>query len=87
MDIVDRGPLPVAEGGGCMAAMKPEPKHRDPYLADTLSLERLARRWKISRKEVRRLLGHGQLGFVQIRGVLRVTLAEVQRYERDRTTG
>lgn len=67
-----------------MAPMKPEPKHRDPQLAGTLSLDQLARRWKTSRKDVRRLLGRQQLGFVQIRGSFRVPLAEVQRYEKSR---
>ncbi len=67
-----------------MAPMKPEPKHRDPQLAGTLSLDQLARRWKISRKDVRRLLGRQQLGFVQIRGSFRVPLAEAQRYEQGR---
>ena len=67
-----------------MVPMKPEPKHRDPHLADTLSLEQLARRWHISRKEVRRLLGRGELGFVQIRGSIRVPQTEVHRYEQGR---
>lgn len=70
-----------------MAPMKPEPRRRDPDLADTLSLERLARRWKTSRKQVRRLLGTQQLGFVQIRGSFRVPLAEVTRYEKTRQPG
>ena len=67
-----------------MAPMKPEPKHRDPQLAGTLSLDQLARRWKTSRKDVRRLLGRQQLGFVQIRGSFRVPLAEARRYEKNR---
>ena len=70
-----------------MAPMKPEPRCRDPDLADTLSLDQLARRWRISRKQVRRLLGAQQLGFVQVRGSLRVPLAEVSRYEKDRQPG
>lgn len=67
--------------------MKPEPKHRDPHLAGTLSLDQLARRWNVSRKEVRRLLGRGELVFVQIRGSFRVGLAEVERYEQSRNLG
>ena len=69
-----------------MAPMKPEPRHRDPLLVGTLSLDQLARRWRISRKEVRSLLGRQQLGFVQIRGSFRVPLAEAQRYEKNRQT-
>ena len=65
-----------------MSPMKPEPKRRDPHLSGTLSLDQLARRWGIARKEIRRLLGRQELGFVQIRGSFRVPLAEVCRYER-----
>jgi hypothetical protein len=65
-----------------MSPMKPEPRRRDPGFAGTLSLAQVARRWQISVKEVRRMLGKQQLAFVQIRGSLRVPLAEVQRFER-----
>ena len=61
--------------------MKPEPRRRDPHLAGTLSLDQLARRWKTSRKQVRRLLGRQELEFVQIRGKIRVPVTEVERYE------
>ena len=64
-----------------MAAMKPKPRKPDSHLAGTLSLEQAARRWKISPKAVRRLLGRQELGFVQIRGSLRIPVAEVERYE------
>ena len=74
----------AADGGAAVAPMKPEPRRRDPHLAGTLSLNQLARRWKISRKQVRRLLGRQQLDFVQVRGSFRVPLAEVQRYEKSR---
>lgn len=67
-----------------MAPMKPEPRRRDPHLAGTLSLDQLARRWRISRKQVRCLLGKQELGFVQIRGSFRVPLVEVRRYEKTR---
>ncbi len=67
-----------------MAPMKPRPRHRDPDLAGTLSLDQLARRWGISRKEVRHLLGRQELAFVQVRGRFRVPLVEIERYERDR---
>jgi len=62
--------------------MKPDSPKRDPHLAGTLSLDQLARRWKISRKQVRRLLAQQVLNFVQIRGRLRVPLEEVERYEK-----
>ncbi|HUT09492.1 MAG TPA: helix-turn-helix domain-containing protein [Thermoguttaceae bacterium] len=64
--------------------MKPEPRHRDPHLAGTLSLGQLARRWQVSRKQLRRLLGRRELSFVQIRGSIRVPLAEVERFEKTR---
>ena len=69
-----------------MTPMKPAPKRRDPHLAETLSLDQLARRWSTSRKEIRRLLGSQELSFVQIRGSFRVPLAEVRRYERTHPT-
>ena len=67
-----------------MVPMKPERRHRDPDLAGSLSLDQLARRWNVSRKEVRHLLGHGELTFMQIRGQFRVPIAEVERYEAER---
>ena len=68
-----------------MAAMKREAQRHDPHLAGTFSLEQLARRWKTSRKEIRRLLQRQELGFVEIRGAIRVPRAEVQRYENRRS--
>ena len=65
-----------------MAPMKPESRRRAPTFAGTFSLAQLARRWKISAKDVRRMLGRQQLAFVQICGSLRVPLAEVERFER-----
>ena len=67
-----------------MVPMKPEPRRRDPDLAGSLSLEQLARRWNISRKLIRHLLGRQELPFVQIRGKFRVRLTDVERYEKDR---
>ncbi len=66
--------------------MKPERRDADPDLAGTLSLVQLARRWKTSRKQIRRLLGRQELGFVQIRGGFRVAQVEVERYEKSRRT-
>jgi len=70
-----------------MAPMKPKPRRVDPHLAGTLSIEQLARRWSISRKEIRRLLGERELSFVQIRGKFRVPIEEVERYEKSREMG
>ena len=67
-----------------MVPMKPDPPRRDALLAETLSVGQLARRWRISRKEVRRLLGRQVLRFVQVRGSFRVPAAEVHRYEKAR---
>jgi len=67
-----------------MVPMKPQPRRRDPELAGSLSLDQLARRWQIPRKQIRRLLGDQKLRFVQIRGSFRVPLEEVERYEKQR---
>ncbi|MBN1910948.1 MAG: hypothetical protein JW818_14475 [Pirellulales bacterium] len=66
-----------------MAPMKPEPPKRDPDLEGTLSLDQLARRWNVPRKEVRHLLTTQKLDFLQVRGQIRVRLADVDRYERE----
>ncbi len=67
-----------------MSPMKPNRLKPNPHLADTLSLTQLARRLNVSQKEVRRLLGHQSLGFVQVRGCFRVPLTEVRKYERSK---
>ncbi len=67
-----------------MAPMKPRPRHRDPELAGSISLDQLARRWHVSRKQIRHLLARQELSFVQIRGAFRVPLEEVERYEKQR---
>jgi len=64
-----------------MAPMKRPAQHdKDP--APTLSLQQIAARWAVPRREVRRLLQHGDLPFEQICGRLRVPLAAVRRYEK-----
>ncbi|NUQ61840.1 MAG: helix-turn-helix domain-containing protein [Pirellulales bacterium] len=63
-----------------MAPMK-RPGSPHPYLAGTLSLDQLARRWRMSRKKIRRMLSGQRLGFVVIEDRLRVPLEEVERYE------
>ncbi len=65
-----------------MAPMKPESRHSDSPCGETLSLGQLARRWHITGKEIRRLLGAQQLGFVQVRGRFRIPLKEIERYEK-----
>ena len=67
-----------------MVPMKPQPRHRNPELVGSLSLDQLARRWHVSRKQIRLLLGRQELGFVQIRSAFRVPLDEVERYEKKR---
>lgn len=64
-----------------VAPMK-RPSAAHPYLAGTVSLDQLARRWHSSRKEIRHLLATQQLCFVQINSHLRVPQDEVDRYER-----
>ena len=70
-----------------MAPMKPKPRKPDAAFRGTLSLEQLGRRWRMSRKEIRHLLGRGQLDFVQVRGVFRVPLEEIDRFERGQAEG
>ncbi len=67
-----------------MSPMKPKAKHGDTESDETLSLTQLARRWRTSRKAIRRLLGRQALGFVQIRGTFRIPREEVERYEHER---
>lgn len=64
-----------------MAPMK-RPAAPHPYLAGTLSLNRLARRWHCPIREIRRLLASQRVAFVQIGQHLRVPLGEVERQER-----
>ena len=66
-----------------MAPMK-SPSRQDSSFAGTLSTNQVARRWNLSPKEVRRLLGRQVVAFVQIRGRLRIPLEEVERYEKSR---
>ena len=68
-----------------MAPMKREADVHRREVAGPLSLAQLAQRWHTSRKDIRRLLRHGRLNFVQIRGHLRVPENEVRRYERSVT--
>ena len=69
-----------------MAPMKRQAGTVDRAASGTLSLAQVARRWQISQRELRRMLGDQQLGFVQIRGRFRVPVTEVKRIERMRST-
>ncbi len=68
-----------------MAPMKCEAAGHRQEVIGTMSLAQLALRWHTSRKNIRRLLSHGILNFVQIRGHLRVPENEVRRYEKKHT--
>ena len=68
-----------------MAPMKCEATGHREEVAGTMSLAQLAQRWHTSRKNIRRLLSHGVLNFVQIRGHFRVPENEVRRYEKQHT--
>ena len=65
-----------------MAPMKREAARVDPWLRETVSLVELSRRWHMPRKDVRQLLSHGRLEFVEIAGSLRVPREAVEGYER-----
>jgi hypothetical protein len=55
----------------------------DPHMSGTLSLAALARRWRMPRKQIRRMLARQELNFILIRDKIRVPEAEVERYEND----
>lgn len=69
-----------------MAPMK-RPTHHGKESSSTLSLQQVAARWAVPRREVRRLLQHGDLPFEQVRGRLRVPLEAVRHYEETREQG
>ncbi len=62
-----------------MAPMKRPARHAER--SQNMSLDELARRWSLRRRNVRRLLQRGELPFEQIRGRLRVPLDSVRHYE------
>jgi excisionase family DNA binding protein len=69
-----------------MAPMK-RPTHHGIEPVASLSLQQIAARWSVPRREVRRLLQRGHLPFEQVRGRLRVPLDSVQHYEKTRGFG
>ncbi len=64
-----------------MAPMKRPGAKLDPWLSKSVSLVELSRRWHMTRADVRRLLGRGELRFVEVRGSLRVPREAVESYE------
>lgn len=65
-----------------MAPMKC-PAHRDgeELLHETCTLTHLARRWRVSRRQIRRLVQSGALPFVEITGQIRVPIRAVEQFE------
>lgn len=61
-----------------MPRMKPPRTKTGPY-QETLSLGALAKRWRLPRRQVRRLIQQGRLGFVEVQGRIRVPLSEAER--------
>lgn len=55
-----------------MAPMRTPAPLRDPAIHGALTIDAYARRHGMTPREVRRLLGTGQLPFVQIRGQIRI---------------
>ncbi len=65
-----------------MAPMKSPPNHEPPEeLEQSITLTHLARRWKVSRRKVRRMLQRGKLPFVQVAGQIRVPVEAVEAFE------
>jgi len=68
-----------------MAPMKsPASQETLSGLEDSITLTHLAQRWKVSRREVRRLLQVGELPFVQVAGQIRVPVEAVQAKESEK---
>ena len=69
-----------------MAPMKSPVQHSFRGVPrETFSLTHLARRWEMSRREVRHLLQSRQLPFVQVKGQFRVPRTAVLKFERERS--
>jgi len=65
-----------------MAPMKcPAHKDGDKQLQESSTLTHLARRWKTSRRQVRRLIQRGDLPFKQVSGQIRVPNRAVVEFE------
>ncbi len=47
---------------------------RLPEYEQTISLQRLARKWQIPRRQVRRLIQKGKLPFIEVAGQIRVPI-------------
>lgn len=69
-----------------MSPMKRPSPARVEEMSETLSLESVAQRLKLTRKQVRQLLGDRQLDFVQIRGQFRVLRKSLDEYLSERGT-
>jgi len=54
---------------------------RQSEASSSVTLDALARRWSVRRRDVRHLLQRGELPFEQVRGRLRVPLKSVRHYE------
>lgn len=61
-----------------MAPMKKPTPQTLPEFAQTMSLDAAADKLGVSRPELRRQLGNGQLPFVQVRGHIRVPKEAVE---------
>ena len=66
-----------------MPPMKSPSNHEPPEgMEDSVTLIHLAKRWKVSRREIRRLLQTGELPFVQVEGQIRVPVEAVLAMEK-----
>ncbi len=70
-----------------MAPMKcPSSRSTNPLYGDSYSLTHIARRWGVSRRDIRLLLKQGQLPFIEVLGQLRVPTTAVQKYEHQKSS-
>ena len=65
-----------------MAPMKyPAGREAAGDLEESYSLTHLARRWGVSRRDIRQLLQQGELPFIEVLGQIRVPARAVRRHE------
>lgn len=64
-----------------MAPMKRPSEAADAVWDETMSVARLAERWRTTRRAIHHLLATGTLRFTQVQGSLRVPRGDVEAYE------
>ena len=55
------------------------------YMDTHYTIKQLTERWQCSESFVRKLLGRGKLAYIKINTAVRLPLAEIEKFERERT--